>query len=214
MDTFEVGFVFPTTTYKLNKPEFLEAASAVHQKHVEEELKEVDPIYPIFQSTFINDERLFDLVKYSCQSAWNILGEQGYDMEKYSTFMSEIWAQRLFKHGQHIEHTHNLGAQISGFYFIKVPENSSRIVVFDPRPAKKQIGLMQRDMKEATPSSDQINFVPKEGDLFLFNSWLGHGFIPNASDETFDFIHFNISVMPNVAPQPGEASCQAEPEVI
>lgn len=211
---FEVGYVFPSITYKLNKPEFLSDAAAVHKEYVEKELKEVDPIYPIFQSSFMEDKRLFELTKYICQSAWNVLAEQGYDMEKYNTYLSEIWAQALFKHGQHIEHVHNLGAQISGFYFVKVPEDSSRIVIFDPKPAKKQIGLPQRDVKELTPSSDQINFIPKEGDLFLFNSWLGHGFTPNASDETFDFIHFNVSVMPNVSPSGQSSSCQTEAEVI
>ena len=79
-------------------------------------------------------------------------------------------------------------------------------MIFDPRPAKRQIGLYERDVSQVTYGSTQINFDIKAGDIIFLNSWIGHGFTPNASDKEFRFIHFNVGVIP----APSKATVSSE----
>lgn len=197
----EQFFFFPSAIYRANLPDFLPAASEVLNEHLAN-FPSADEIYPINQTGSMYDTRIQGLMDYIGNTSWAILNEQGYNMSLFNCTITEFWGQRFYKHGQHVEHTHNMGAQISGFYFVEVPENSSRPLIFDPRPAKKQISLYERDMSQVTSGSSQINFDIKAGDILFFNSWLGHGFTPNASDKEFRFIHFNVGVIPAPAPAP------------
>jgi hypothetical protein len=45
------------------------------------------------------------------------------------------------------------GIQLVGFYFLDLPENSSRLVIHDPRPGKVQIDLPEYDEKNVTFAS-------------------------------------------------------------
>ena len=189
-------FFFPSAIYRSSQPKFLPATKLVLEEHLGM-FPTHDEIYPINQTGMMFDIRIKDLIDYVGQSSWGILQEQGFNMSMWNCTILDFWGQRFFKHGQHIEHTHNRGAQVSGFYFVEVPENSSRPIIFDPRPAKRQINLDERDMGMVSYASQQINFEVKAGDFLLMNSWLGHGFTPNASDKEFRFIHFNVGVIFN-----------------
>lgn len=198
----EQFFFFPCSIYRANLPDFLPEASNVLSEHLELSPK-ADDIYPISQTGGMFDTRIQGLMDYIGNTSWLILNDQGFNMDLFHCTITELWGQRFFKHGQHVEHTHNMGSQITGFYFVEVPENSCRPLIFDPRPGKKQINLPERNMSQVSYASTQINFDIKDGDILLFNSWLGHGFTPNASNDEFRFIHFNVSVTPS--PQPAAA---------
>jgi len=209
----EQFFFFPSTIYRANLPDFLPAATVVLDEHLAS-FPTADEIYPINQTGSMYDTRIQGLLDYIGNTSWSILNEQGYNMDLFNCTISEFWGQRFFKHGQHIEHIHNMGVQLTGFYFVEVPENSSRPLIFDPRPGKKQINLPERDMSLVTQGSAQINFDVKSGDILLFNSWLGHGFTPNSSDKEFRFIHFNVGVIPSPPPAPAPADPVYAAEVI
>ena len=187
---------FSSYVYMINKPEFLDVIKPIANKELSK-LKVVDKIYPIIQTGSMFFPELTDFANYVAQSAWVILNDQGYAMDQYNTILNELWAQQLNMHGQHVEHVHNLGAQISGFYFLEVPKNSSLVVLHDPNHSKRQINLPERDMSKITPASIAVNYSPQEGDLYLFNSWLPHSFTPNASSKPFKFLHFNLTVVPS-----------------
>jgi len=195
-DELEVCNYFGSIVYNINKPEFLKTSKKVFKKYLKQIKSEYEcsPIYPIYQTSWLNDESMDEFISYINDTAWNVLYEQGYDMDLYRTYTMDLWGQSLNKHAMHVEHTHAFGSQISGFYFLDVPESSSSAQFHDPNPARRQIGLWERDMSEATLASNKVHYNPKPGDLFFFNSWLGHGFSPNASDKPLNFIHFNIGV--------------------
>jgi uncharacterized protein (TIGR02466 family) len=209
----EQFFFFPCPIYRANLPDFLPAATAVLDEHLAS-FPTADEIYPINQTGSMYDTRIQGLLDYIGNTSWSILNEQGYNMDLFNCTISEFWGQRFFKHGQHIEHIHNMGVQLTGFYFVEVPENSSRPLIFDPRPGKKQINLPERDMSLVSQGSTQVNFDVKAGDILLFNSWLGHGFTPNSSDKEFRFIHFNVGVIPSSPPAPVPADPIYAAEVI
>jgi hypothetical protein len=141
-----------------------------------------------------DDVRAKTFCDYVLTTAWNILNEQGYAMERYRTYFSELWCQEHFKRSHMEQHIHGNGAQLVGFYFLDCPENSSRLVIHDPRPSKVITNLPQRNIGDATFGSNEINFVPQPGMLVFTNAWLPHSFSRHGSDEPLRFVHFNINV--------------------
>jgi uncharacterized protein (TIGR02466 family) len=188
----------------IEKPEFLASARSVSDRYIKE-LKKTQPqpnsIYPLYQTAnMFLDPGLSGLSSYIAQTGWNILNDQGHNMQGLTTYFLEMWCQELHKLGGQEEHVHGYGSQLVGFYFLDVPKDSSRIVIHDPRAARKQINLTETNMNNATYASTMINFQPQPGQLFFANSWLPHSFTRHANKSPLRFIHFNLGVM--MAPQP------------
>jgi uncharacterized protein (TIGR02466 family) len=157
------------------------------------------------------DPRLATLVQSVSQHSWNILHHQGYAMQDKSTYTYDFWMQEHYKHSLMERHTHGLGAQIVGFYFLETPEKCSNLVFHDPRPAKVQINLPDQEVTALTNASSMVNFSPKPGDIFFTNSWLPHSFGRHGSDEPIRFIHFNVYVERNIVSPP---VCESSAEII
>lgn len=128
--------------------------------------------------------------------------------DKAMTFL-EMWTQEHYKRSAMEQHVHNGGAQIVGFYFLEVPENSSLVVFHDPRIAKTMIDLPQSDQTQATVASSLINFEPRPGLLIFSNAWLAHSFTRHGSDKPLKFVHFNLATQ-----QSPIQTCPAPAEVI
>ena len=190
-----VEFHFPSGMYWIEKPEFLDTAKFVSKEYLNQAKKDklMDKLFPVVMSnTFAHDERVRDLVMYIAQTSWNILNEQGHDMRNQEVYIMDFWAQEHHMRSANEEHVHGFGAQITGFYILEAPENSSRISVFDPRPGKKQINLPERDMSQVTYASFAANYIPEPGTLYFLNSWLPHGFTRHGAEKPLKFIHFNL----------------------
>ena len=174
---------------------------ALADQHKERKL---DEIYPVMMTAnYFSDSRVAKFSEFIGGTAWNILCEQGYDMQDKVVSFMEMWTQEHYKHSSMEQHTHGYGSQIVGFYFLEVPENSSRVVFYDPRAGKVQIDLPEANMNNATVASKMINFEPKPGLMIFTNAWLAHSFTRHASDKPIKFVHFNLSVQvaqPTTAP--------------
>ena len=195
----EVNSYFPTNIYSIKKPEFLNEVRTVSIEALDKQKKQqpkVDPIYPLYQTdNLYNDPRLAKFANYIGATAWNILDSQGHNMQGKSVAFTEMWCQEHQRHSAMDEHVHGLNSQLIGFYFLDVPMDSQRMLIQDPRPAKKQINLPERNASDITYASSSINFVPEPGLLMFANSWLPHSFSRNASSKAVRFIHFNIIVI-------------------
>lgn len=194
----EVFSYFPSTVYSIKKPEFLNTVRTVSLEALTKRRKEqpkLDPIYPLYQTdNLFGDPRMADFCNYVGATAWNILQSQGYDMNNKNVFFMEMWCQEHHRHSAMDEHVHGFGAQLVGFYFLDTPADCQRIVINDPRPAKKQINLPETNMSNVTYASNSINFVPEPGLLFYANSWLPHAFSRHASAKPMRFIHFTVGI--------------------
>jgi uncharacterized protein (TIGR02466 family) len=136
-------------------------------------------------------------------------------MKLFNTFFQEMWCQEHFKHSAMEQHVHGYGCQIVGFYFIEVPENSSLVVLHDPKAGKVQANLPEADFSLPTPASNMINFKPEAGMLMFMNSWLPHSFTRHSAEKPMSFIHFNLSVRDSVQPNPVlNTSCMPAVEII
>lgn len=190
-------YYFPSAVYCIENTDFLQDAKAACEIAIEKQKKDqpLNEIYPVYMTGNLFDYDGMDkFAEYVGQTAWNILSEQGYKMDSYTTIFTEFWCQEHHKHSSMEQHIHGFGSQIVGFYFVDVPENCSKAIFYDPRAGKVQINLPESDMTEATAASNMINFEPKEGLLMFTNAWLAHSFTKHASDSPIRFIHFNLGV--------------------
>ena len=206
----EITSYFPTNVYSIKKPEFLNTVRTVSTEALTQRKKEqpkIDPIYPLYQTdNLFNDPRMAEFANYIGATGWNILESQGHNMQGKNVVFTEMWCQEHQRHSAMDEHVHGLGSQLVGFYFLDVPKDSQRILIHDPRPAKKQINLPELNMTDITYASSSINFVPEPGLLMFANSWLPHSFTRNASSKAVRFIHFNITVVDAPQQQQSAAS--------
>ena len=191
---------FPTFIYQIEKPEFLEAAKRIAEEGLVIVRKErpLHEIYPVYMTGNLYDKPdILPLQYYVGGTAHNLLIEQGYNLEGFETYFSEMWCQEHYKHSAMEQHVHGAGSQMVGFYFLDAPEKCSRVVFHDPRPAKPMASWAEKDMTQVTPATSMVNFIPKPGMLMFTNAWLPHSFSRHEADEPIRFIHFNIGLRPS-----------------
>jgi hypothetical protein len=190
---------FPSVLYTIDRPEFLDTVKSVSNEYLAsiQQSAAINDLYPAWQTIgFQNDARIANFVRFIGTTSWDILAGQGFNMTPFHTTITELWCQEHHKYSGQDEHMHGHGNQISGFYFLDVPEDAPRAAIHDPRPAKIYANLPEANMSNATYASVSINFLPKPGQFMFMNSWLPHSFTKNPSMEHFKFVHFNVSVIP------------------
>ena len=197
-DQLEQIPLFSAPIYILDKPEFLDVTRKVAKKFITKRKNEVDlnPIYPVYMTESVNiDLEMLDFSNYVAQTAWNILNNQGYAMEFFQTYFTEMWCQEHHNGSSMDRHIHGNGSIISGFYFINCPDDA--VAVFhDPRDAKVITNLPEVNPTQITHASNMVNFPAKNGRLIFSNSWLPHSFNKVIGEIPLTFIHFNIAVAP------------------
>jgi uncharacterized protein (TIGR02466 family) len=206
-DVLEPFASFSTIVYTINKPEFLEDVKAASNDAIEESRKntEQNEIYPATMSTTLSGkEKTKAFEQFIAQCSWEILDSQGYNMNLFNTFVSELWAQEHRKYSSMEQHVHPHGVQLSGFYFLEKTEEGCMAQLHDPRPGKVIDSLPEKDMTQVTEASNSIFIKPQPGMFIFTSSWLPHSFTRNGSDNPIKFVHFNVSVM-QAAPVAPEA---------
>ena len=193
----EVAVHFPCPIYIVERPDFLDTVREISDEYLAQVKHDVNDIYPALMSpSYAHDPRMKDFTEFVRTTAWNILNYQGYAVQNFGMGFESMWTQEHYKQSSMEQHTHGFGAQIVGFYFLDVPENSSRVVFHDPRPGKVMSDLPQQNIQLATPASQMINFEAKPGRLIFSNAWLPHSFTRHAGDTPLRFVHFNLVAMP------------------
>lgn len=199
---------FPCPVYLVDIPDFLNVVNGVSEEYLKKqhEKRSVNEIYPVVMTdNYMDDFRLKDFSRYIGETSWNVLNDQGYDMEHLNVSFQSMWTQEHHKQSSMEQHVHGYGAQIVGFYFLEVPENSSSVIFHDPRPGKIMSDLPQKDVFSLTVASQMVNYRPKPGLMIFSNAWLPHSFTRNESEKPIKFVHFNVVAVPrheNVFQQP------------
>lgn len=197
--TVLVAVHFPCPIYVVERPDFLNVVREVSAEYLAKTREEniENSLYPVSMSgNYANDPRLKGFAEFIGTTAWNILNDQGYAMQNFGMGFESMWTQEHHKQSSMEQHTHGFGAQIVGFYFLDVPEESSRVLFHDPRPGKVMIDLPQQDASRATASSQIVNFEAVSGRMIFSNAWLPHSFTRHASATPLRFVHFNLVAIP------------------
>jgi oxalate decarboxylase/phosphoglucose isomerase-like protein (cupin superfamily) len=85
---------------------------------------------------------------------------------------------------------------MSGFYFLKASERTSRPIFEDPRSGNMMNLLPQKDMSKITYASSQVNYEVKPGRMIFFPSYMPHMYAVDMGYEPFRFIHWNCQAIP------------------
>lgn len=200
-DVLNANLYFPTVVYQIEKPEFLDAVKKIANNALTEikKTQKLNKIHPVHMTGNLFDiDGILPFQFYVGGTARNILIEQGYNLDGFDTYFSEMWCQEHHQTSGMEQHVHGSGSQIVGFYFLEVPKDSSVVVFHDPRAGKPLISLAETDMSKATFASNAINFEAKEGMLMFTNAWLPHSFSRHVSKKPMKFIHFNLGIRPSM----------------
>ena len=87
----------------------------------------------------------------------------------------------IHQHGQY---------NLAGTYYVKVPEDSGRIIFRDPRPA----AISNKFLVDRFDKGEFFNIKPLEGMLIIWPSYLDHFVEPSNSDEERISISFDVVV--------------------
>ena len=148
-------------------------------------------------STLIGDSNFLELQNYVGATSHNLLLEMGFDLSQHQVFITEMWVQEFAKNGggHHTLHTHWNG-HMSGFYFLKASEKTSRPIFEDPRPGNLMNLLPEKDTSKINYASHQINYDVKPGRMIFFPSYMPHQYVVDMGYEPFRFIHWNCQAIP------------------
>ena len=207
-------YCFPTPIYYVEIPNYLSLLNKISDEYIKQAKKEnnlkiknrnkkfkkdiKDHGLSHNSTSIINDTRIKEFQNFIKESSFIILENQGYDMLNHKLFFSEMWVQEFAKvgGGHHEAHIHS-NNHISGFYFLKCSENTSRPVFHDPRPGKIMTDLPQKNILDINFSTNKMFYKVKPGTLIFFNSYLPHQFEVDNGIDPFRFIHFNLRAVPS-----------------
>jgi len=199
---------FKTPIWSEQKPEFIKSLTKASNKYIKAaknslearaHIKQFGDFGRSYHSTPLTVDNDFrDFTDYIGNKSWEYLDHQGYDMSQYVTIFSEMWVQEFAKKGggHHSAHVH-WNQHVSGFYFLKASEKTSRPIFHEPRTGARSTKLkMKPQIKEILNGNELIHFKPQPGTLLIFPGYLEHEFSVDYGIEPFRFIHWNIQALP------------------
>jgi hypothetical protein len=189
---------FASPVYSIKKPDFLDVVRKASKRALKNK-GPIDPIYPMAHGNLFDDASLEPFFGYVLNTAWNLLSEQGYQMEEMSTHLKEAWVQEHHRYSSMEYHSHG-DCDLVGFYVIEASKDAPKLVIHDPRPMRIASNLPEADMSKITTATRMVNFTLEAGTLMFTPSWLAHSFTRNPSLKPFTFVHLNVHTRPYVAP--------------
>ena len=105
--------------------------------------------------------------------------------------LGNMWANINYPGNFNRPHLHP-NSLFSGVYFIKTPQKSGNLMVYDPRPGI-QMSMPSRKKEQLQPELwREVHYEPKAGRCIMFPSWLWHEVKPNKSNDTRISVSFNF----------------------
>ena len=119
--------------------------------------------------------------------------EEIYQKEKLNRkpVLGNMWANINYPGCFNRPHIHP-NSLFSGVYFIKTPQKSGNLMVYDPRPGI-QMSMPSRKKEQLQPELwREVHYEPKAGRCIMFPSWLWHEVKPNQSNDIRISVSFNF----------------------
>lgn len=107
----------------------------------------------------------------------------------------DSWINFFYPNQSEQQHNH-YGNFISGVYYVSAPDKSGVYRFFDPAGARVMwAGLNLKDAESNHTNRSSGQYVPEEGKLLMFPSWLDHSVLANKSNEIRISIAFNVNII-------------------
>ena len=105
--------------------------------------------------------------------------------------LGNMWANINPPGGMNQSHIHP-NALFSGVYWIKAPQKSGNLMVYDPRPGV-QMAMPDRKQDKLPPEYwREVHYEPRAGTCIMFPAWLWHEVKPNQSNDIRISVSFNF----------------------
>lgn len=132
--------------------------------------------------------QLLKFRQYIMSVGKDFLKNIGYNSDILNDRIPQIFTSQMNEKDSHGRHAH-AGAILSGVFYLNVPEGSSPIQFYDPRSHRDILSLpVNRD----TPFSENgVSFLPRKGELMIWESWLHHEVVPNNCKDRVTLV-FNL----------------------
>ena len=105
--------------------------------------------------------------------------------------LGNMWANINYPGNYNRPHLHP-NALFSGVYWVKAPEKSGNLMVYEPRPGA-QCTMPNRKKGELPPELwREVHYQPKAGTAVMFPAWLWHEVKPNESNDIRISVSFNF----------------------
>ena len=105
--------------------------------------------------------------------------------------LGNMWANINYKGGFNRPHLHP-NSLFSGVYWVKAPENSGDLMLYEPRPGVHTTMPNRKEGKLPPELWRDVHYQPKAGTAIMFPAWLWHEVRPNLSDDIRISVSFNF----------------------
>jgi len=105
--------------------------------------------------------------------------------------LGNMWANVNYPKCYNRPHIHP-NSLFSGVYWIKTPQNSGNLMLYDPRPGVQMTMPNRKEGKMSPEFWREVHYEPKAGRCIMFPSWLWHEVKPNNSNDTRISVSFNF----------------------
>ena len=105
--------------------------------------------------------------------------------------LGNMWANINYPGGYNRPHLHP-NSLFSGVYWIKAPEKSGNLMLYEPRQGA-QCTMPNRKKGKVPPELwREVHYQPKAGTVVMFPAWLWHEVQPNKSNDIRISVSFNF----------------------
>jgi len=116
--------------------------------------------------------------------------ELGWDILPSELHLSKMWANIMPRGTIHTGHIHPLSV-ISGTFYVSLSKKNVPALTFEDPRFTQMMAVPPKKKKVPTKNLNFFSFIPKEGQVILFESWLRHEVKQNTSDDLRISISFN-----------------------
>ena len=131
---------------------------------------------------------------------YNVLTKQLFNMQEeiyqkehldLKPVLGNMWANINYPGGYNRPHLHP-NSLFSGVYYIKTPQKSGNLMVYEPRQGVQCTMPSRKEGKLPSQLWREVHFEPIAGRIIMFPAWLWHEVQPNESNDTRISVSFNF----------------------
>jgi len=105
--------------------------------------------------------------------------------------LGNMWANINYPGNANRPHLHP-NSLFSGVYWVKAPEKSGNLMLYEPRPGVHTTMPNRKEVKLPPELWREVHYQPKAGTIVMFPAWLWHEVKPNESNDTRISVSFNF----------------------
>ena len=105
--------------------------------------------------------------------------------------LGNMWANINYPGGYNRPHLHP-NSLFSGVYWIKAPEKSGNLMLYEPRQGAQCTMPNRKEGKVPPELWREVHYQPKAGTVVMFPAWLWHEVRPNKSNDIRISVSFNF----------------------